>query len=166
MRVVAGLSFPSCSATVPRGESSARLAMESSRQWMGGVRRNRWEFGRRRLDLAVEAAQWLVERLGGRSASATSSFPLLVAWAARSARRAVQGSQFWPCKRLDSAALVGGGGGEWWSVWGRPRRPDGLGCYPLPTPPLLPTSNNDGGMVVTLGSNEMGGGYNAEGRGA
>jgi hypothetical protein len=114
MRVVAGLSFPSCGAATSRGESSAGLAMEASRQRMGGVGQIRWAFGRRRR---------LVERLGGRSASVTSSFP---------PPRGV-GGRFWLRKRLDSAVLVGGGG--WWSVWGWPRRPDGLGCYPLPTPP-------------------------------
>jgi hypothetical protein len=45
-------------------------------------------------------------------------------------------------------------------VWGRPGRPDGLGCYPLPTP------GSDGGAVAALGSDAEGGGGDAEGRGA
>jgi hypothetical protein len=78
MRVAAGLSFPSCGAAMYGGKSSAGLMMEAGRQRMGGVGRIRWAFGWRRLDLAAEAARRLVERLGGRSASVTSSFPLLV----------------------------------------------------------------------------------------
>jgi hypothetical protein len=110
--------------------------------------------GQRRLDLVAEAARWLVERLGDRSASVTSSFPPS-SW---HRRRAVQGGRFWPRKWLDSAALVGGGG--WWSMWGQPGRPNGLGCYPLPTP------DSDGGAVATLGGDAMGDGDDAEGRGA
>jgi hypothetical protein len=157
MRVVAGLSFPSCGAAASGGESSAGLAMEASREWMGGVERIRRAFGQRRLDLAAEAARQLVERLGGRSASATSSFP---------PPHGV-GGRIWPeggARRLYLAALVGGGG--WWSMWGRPGRPDGLGCYPLPTPPLFPTPGSDGGTVAVLGGDAMGGGDDAEGRGA
>jgi hypothetical protein len=75
MRVAVGLSFPSCGVAASGGESSVGLAMEAGRQQMGGVGWIRRAFGQRRLDLATKAARQLVERLGGPSASATSSFP-------------------------------------------------------------------------------------------
>jgi hypothetical protein len=56
--------------------------------------------GQRRLDLVAEAARWLVERLGDRSASVTSSFPPS-SWRRR---RAVQ-------RRPVLAAQVAGFGG-------------------------------------------------------
>jgi hypothetical protein len=43
---------------------------------------------------------------------------------------------------------------------GRPRRSDGLGCYPLPTP------GGDGGVVAALGGDATGDSSDMEGRGA
>jgi hypothetical protein len=58
--------------------------------------------------------------------------PLLAAQAARSSWRMMHGGSLW---QLGSTTLVNRD--EWWSVWGRPRRPGGLGRSPFPTLPPL-----------------------------